>query len=73
MVDNPVDVKRAFVSLGELRRAKHQALDSYHCVRRPMGCGKAITGFRDALSVRDYEITGLCQECQDRVYKEEDE
>lgn len=31
-------------------------------------CGKAITLFKDALSVAEYKISGQCQECQDEVY-----
>lgn len=31
-------------------------------------CKKAITDFRDALSKREYKISGLCQECQDEVF-----
>ena len=30
-------------------------------------CGKKITEFRDSLSKKEYEITGVCQECQDRI------
>lgn len=29
--------------------------------------------FVDALSVREYEISGLCQKCQDKVFGEEEE
>lgn len=38
--------------------------------RCPM-CNKEITGFRDELSKREYEISGLCQECQDKIFNEE--
>ena len=31
-------------------------------------CGASIYGFRDALSEREYEISGMCQECQDSVF-----
>ena len=31
-------------------------------------CKKPITGFRDALSEKEYRIFGMCQECQDRVF-----
>lgn len=34
-------------------------------------CQKAIEGFRNARSVREYEISGLCQECQDSVFGED--
>ena len=31
-------------------------------------CQKPITGFRDALSEKEYQISGLCQKCQDKVF-----
>ena len=34
-------------------------------------CGPAST-FRDALSRREYTISGLCQGCQDRVFIDEE-
>jgi hypothetical protein len=37
--------------------------------RRCPLCKDVITGFRDALSKREYEISGMCQNCQDEVFK----
>jgi len=31
-------------------------------------CNKQIKGFRDELSRKEYQLSGLCQECQDRVF-----
>ena len=31
-------------------------------------CGKPIIGFKDELSVREYKISGFCQECQDKTF-----
>jgi len=31
-------------------------------------CGKYETGFRDDLSQKEYSISGMCQECQDKIY-----
>jgi len=31
-------------------------------------CGKSIGEFKDALSKREYSISGMCQECQDSVF-----
>lgn len=31
-------------------------------------CGKKIIGFRDALSLKEFRISGMCQECQDGVF-----
>lgn len=37
-------------------------------------CKKEIDGnFRDSLSLREYQISGLCQACQDDFFKEDDE
>ena len=33
-------------------------------------CGKAATEFRDEISKREYQITSLCQKCQDEVFAE---
>lgn len=30
-------------------------------------CGKKIGPFKDDLSLREYKITGCCQDCQDLV------
>jgi hypothetical protein len=40
------------------------AIAAHKC---PM-CQSDIEGFRDALSKREYEISGLCQKCQDFVF-----
>ena len=31
-------------------------------------CGEPATGLRDELSRREYIISGLCQECQDKTF-----
>ena len=31
-----------------------------------------LNDFRDALSIREFEISGLCQNCQDEVFEEKD-
>lgn len=31
-------------------------------------CQKEVTGFRDRVSAREFRITKLCQECQDKVF-----
>lgn len=40
------------------------------CASPPFGCGQKVTGFRDAISEKEYRITSFCQECQDRIYAE---
>ena len=41
------------------------------CVPAPIGCGKGVTfeSFRDEINVRDFKMTGMCQECQDKFDK----
>jgi uncharacterized protein with PIN domain len=41
-----------------------KAIAEHRC---PM-CGGPITEFTDAESIREYEISGLCQKCQDDVF-----
>lgn len=31
-------------------------------------CGNEATSFRDALSAREFKISGMCQECQDKTF-----
>lgn len=31
-------------------------------------CCEMITGFKDALSLKEYRISGMCQKCQDSVF-----
>ena len=44
------------------------AITQQTCVRAPTGCGGPATEFRNALSRREYQISGLCQKCQDEVF-----
>ena len=32
-------------------------------------CGKEVKGFKDKLSAKEFRISGLCQECQDKTFK----
>ena len=36
-------------------------------------CSRAITAFRDHLSEREFEVSGLCQKCQDSIWEDEQE
>lgn len=45
------------------------AVTSDKCVEPPIGCGKQAIEFRDELSHREYTISGLCQQCQDEVFR----
>lgn len=42
-----------------------EALEKGICV----DCRKSVAGsFKDDLSIKEYSISGLCQECQDKVF-----
>ena len=47
-------------------KARQMALNSGTCAM----CGEVATGFRDRPSTREYQISGLCQSCQDEVFGE---
>ena len=36
-------------------------------------CAKAITAFADELSKKEYSVSGMCQLCQDEIFKPFDE
>ena len=38
------------------------------CVPAPVGCGGPATEFRNAISQREYTISGFCQKCQDSIF-----
>lgn len=48
-------------------RSRTEAIKSKTCVV----CGASVEAFRDALSEREFTISGLCQTCQDDVFGEE--
>lgn len=39
------------------------------CVSSPIGCGQPVEGFRTDLNAREYEISGLCEKCQDKYFE----
>lgn len=45
-----------------------EAIDMNQC---PI-CKKPITAFRNELSIKEYGISGMCQECQDKVFRGSD-
>lgn len=50
--------------------ARRDAVHGGRCVPAPIGCGGLALSFRDSLSAREYKISGLCQECQDKIFGE---
>lgn len=41
-----------------------QALEQQVCV----SCGSEAVTFRDSMSAREYQISALCQKCQDETF-----
>jgi len=52
----------------EAMAGRTTAIASNLCLPPPIGCGRPITPFRDNLSLKEYGISGLCQECQDKIF-----
>lgn len=46
---------------------RQAVIDSGRCPT----CGQPIGVFRDALSAKEFRISGMCQKCQDDVFTEE--
>jgi len=46
-------------------RTRTEAIAECICVL----CGQPATQFRDKESAHEYEISGICQECQDELFK----
>lgn len=53
------------------KRARSNSIRGDTCVT----CGAIAPprSFRDALSIKEFTISGMCQSCQDRAFKEPDE
>jgi hypothetical protein len=55
-------------TLLEMMAGRTTAITHSRCVNAPIGCGNDINGFRDAISAKEYTISGLCQACQDKIF-----
>lgn len=44
------------------------AIKRNRCIPQPIGCGNMVGEFRDELSRTEYRISGLCQNCQDKIF-----
>jgi hypothetical protein len=55
-------------ALLETMTGRTTAIRGDRCVPEPIGCGGPATEFRDALSRKEYTISGLCQKCQDDIF-----
>jgi len=49
-------------------RTRTEAIDTHTCI----SCSKLANEFKDNKSAVEWRITGLCQECQDDLFFEED-
>lgn len=47
---------------------REQAILDEVCVDAPIGCGKPVANFRTEADANEYEISGLCQSCQDKLF-----
>lgn len=57
------------VAVHAFGRSRTESIEGDVCVF----CGKPIVEFRDRLSEKEYTISGLCQECQDKTFGHEEE
>jgi len=46
-------------------RGRIESIENDICIK----CGQPAKVFRDDLSRREYTISGLCQKCQDKIFK----
>ena len=51
---------------------REQSILDEVCVAAPIGCGKPVTNFRTEADANEYEISGLCQSCQDELFDGEE-
>mgnify|MGYP000873737427 CR=1 FL=1 len=64
----PEDKAESLEQLFETMFGRTSNIEAGKCV----SCGADVTEseFRDEVSLREYTISGLCQKCQDEVFKE---
>jgi hypothetical protein len=65
----PSDKNPAIENFLEDLAGRSSSITEGLCVKPPYGCGKPITEFRDERSAKEYTISGLCQSCQDEIWK----
>lgn len=63
-----------------VHNTRDRAHKAHRCAAPPIGCGKVVelavdpnrhkgtTPFRDGLSLKEYGISALCQDCQDAFF-----
>lgn len=58
------------------RSLANSPVENNRCAATPFGCGRPINvsaEFSDELSKKEYQISGLCQKCQNSVFCDEQE
>lgn len=59
----------------EMEKLLDKILNRSYCIKNDVCtvCGESVwnLGFRDELSKKEYTISGLCQDCQDKVFVDE--
>ena len=48
--------------------SRRDSIENNSCI----SCKKAANTFRDVLAINEFRISGLCQECQDGVFLDEE-
>jgi len=64
-MSNKTDEMRA--SMEVLFPGTAEAIEAKHCTL----CDEPIGPFRNVISVEEYEISGMCQRCQDKFFGED--
>lgn len=67
MPKNP-EIEKLLNALVGSKGARAKARAEQRCIPPPIGCGGSATVFRDEQSAREYEISRLCQKCQDDFF-----
>ena len=44
------------------------AIKTDRCISPPIGCGKSAKEFTDDISKKEFAISGLCQDCQNKLF-----
>ena len=52
------------ITMSQVGLTQKQAHDHQVCV----WCGQPVISFRDKLSQKEYNISGFCQRCQDKIF-----
>ena len=52
----------------QLGKDRRRCIKQAQCVPSPIGCGNIADNFEDEASIREYQISGLCQTCQDNLF-----